>query len=338
MRAMVSLPHRVARSSLSDLDLILGLDVGGTKLAAGVVDQTGRTLSLVRAATPGPEVDSSTAVDRLIELGEQALGEAGLHAADLTAVGIASGGPLDPERGVIVGPPNLPAWIDVPIVRRAEAAFGRPAILENDANAGALASHRWGPWAGTNDLVYLTISTGIGAGALIDGRLLRGSAGNGGEVGHMIVAFDGRRCECGQRGCVEAYVSGTAIARRAMEAIAAGRPSSLASIPAVTASDVAAAVGSDALATEIWRETTSILGAVVTSVINLFGPQLVILGGGVTRAGTMLVDPVARIAHASALSPDGRAADVVITPHGDAIGVLGSAASALERFGIGSVA
>ena len=149
--------------------------------------------------------------------------------------------------------------------------------------------------------------------------------------------WDGRSCDCGQRGCVEAYVSGTSIARRATEALQTGRRSSLSEIPQVTAADVAAAAArADELATEIWRDTTAILGAAVTSMLNLFEPSVVILGGGVTQAGAMLIDPVRAMARSLALSPNARRAEVVITPHGDAIGVLGSAAAAITQLQIGT--
>lgn len=334
---MVSIPHHAPPADLGGTGLVLGLDIGGTKLAAGVVDSSGGILSLVRVPTPNAQAGWRPGVDALFTLGRRAMESAGIEAAQLTGIGVASGGPLDPAAGLILGPPNLPAWDNVPVVQLAEAAFRRPAFLENDANAGALASHRWGTWAGEPNLVYMTISTGIGGGVLIDGRLLRGAAGNAGEIGHAVVDWDGRSCDCGQRGCLEAYVSGTSIARRATEALQTGRRSSLSEIPQVTAADVAAAAArADELATEIWHDTTAILGAAVTSMLNLFEPSVVILGGGVTQAGAMLIDPVRAMARSLALSPTARRAEVVITPHGDAIGVLGSAAAAIAQLQIGT--
>jgi len=333
---MVSIPHIGRPADLGASDAVLGLDIGGTKLAAGVVDSSGRVLSLVRTPTPAPSAGWRAATEALFDLGERAIEDAHVAPSRVTAVGIGSGGPLDAAAGIILRPPNLPAWEDVPVTRLAEAAFQRRAFLENDANAAALATYEWGEWAGTQDLVYLTISTGIGGGALVAGRLLRGASGNVAEFGHTVVDWDGRLCDCGQRGCAEAYVSGTSIARRAQEALIAGRPSILSRHSAVTASDVAtAAVDGDTLALEIWSDTTAILGALVTSVLNVFEPRVVVLGGGVTEAGAMLIDPIRAYAKTHAMSSAGRAADVVISEHGRAIGVLGSAAVAMARSPIG---
>ncbi len=335
---MVSIPHSATPATLGGRDLVLGLDIGGTKLAAGLVDPDGRVLSLLRAPTPAARAGWRQAVDDLFALGHRAIEMAGASQARIAAVGIGSGGPLDVAGGVVMRPPNLQAWDDVPVTSLAEAAFDRPAFLENDASAAALATHRWGEWAGTEDLVYLTISTGIGGGALIGGRLLQGTSGNVAEFGHTVVAWNGRECHCGQRGCAEAYVSGTSIARRAQEALAAGRPSALSDLAVVTAADVSrAAADGDDLSVEIWRETTAILGALVTSVVNVFEPRVVVLGGGVTEAGHMLIEPIRTYARAKAMSPAGRTAEVVISGHGSAIGVLGSAAVAMTQLHIGSV-
>lgn len=335
---MVSIPHVISPLDAAVESAVLGLDIGGTKLAAGVVDPDGRVRSHLRAPTPASATDWQPAIDSLLELGHRAMEAAGVSHSDIAAVGIGSGGPLDAPAGRITRPPNLPAWDDVPVARLVEASFARPTFLENDANAAALASVRWGTWMGTKDLVYMTISTGVGAGVLIDGKLLKGSSGNVAEVGHAVVAWRGRACDCGQRGCAEAYVSGRSIARRAVEAIGAGRSSMLSSIPAITAADVSAAAAmGDELSVEVWDETTEILGALVTSILNIFEPEAVILGGGVTAAGPMLLDPVLAYARTHALSSAGRAATVAITNHGGAIGILGSAAVAFTRLEIESV-
>lgn len=336
---MVSIPHRPPEADASRRDLVLGLDIGGTKLAAGVVSPGGQTLSLVRTPTPDPSGPWQAGVAELIRVARRAISAANVAIDDLAAIGIGSGGPLDAANGIVMRPPNLQGWHDVPIAQLIEAEFGRPVSLENDANAGVLASHRWGAWAGTPDLVYITISTGIGGGIMIDDRLLRGASGNGGEVGHTVISWGGRPCDCGQRGCVEAYASGTSIARRAAEAIQAGRWSSLASLGSVSAADVAAAAShGDPLATEIWDETTAILGSMVTSVLNLFEPSAVILGGGVTEAGDQLIEPVRAAARAWGMSRTARRAEVAITTHGRAIGVLGSAAVAYDRLETGAMA
>ncbi|ONI67212.1 ROK family protein [Kribbella sp. ALI-6-A] len=306
---------------------VLALDVGGTKLATGVVAADGTVLSFRTVETAVHEGPDAV-VGRLLDLAEKTLAEAG-H-PEVIAVGIGCGGPLNPSTGVILGPPGLPGWDEVPLARMVTERLGLPAYVENDATAAALAEHRWGGW-GVNSLVYLTISTGFGGGVVIDGELFRGAAGQGGELGHVVVDWQGRECGCGARGCAEAYVSGTSVARRATEALTA-RTSSLATIPHVTARDVAEhARAGDALAREVWDETTAMLGRMVAVIINVCEPALVVLGGGVTRAGAFLLDPVREGALRQAMPPAAKACDVVLSHHGDQAGVLGAAAIAFHR-------
>jgi glucokinase len=232
---------------------------------------------------------------------------------------------------VLLNPPHLPGWTRVPIGPLAAEAFGVPFVLENDATAAAVAEHRFGAGRGTATMLYLTVSTGVGGGAIVGGAPHRGAAGNGGEFGHLTVRRGGRLCACGRRGCVEAYASGSAIAARAREALAGGRRTSLAGLPVVTAADVAAAAAAgDALAAEIWAETVDLLGAAVTDLVNAFEPDLVVLGGGVTRAGAMLIDPVREIVAREAMPPAARAARVELARLGDLVGVTGAGAIAQD--------
>jgi glucokinase len=174
-------------------------------------------------------------------------------------------------------------------------------------------------------MLYLTVSTGIGGGAIIDGTLHLGTAGNGGEFGHLTVSRGGRLCSCGRHGCIEAYASGTSIAERAREALTAGRPSSLAALDEVTAADVSsAATAGDALAGEVWDETVDLLGGAVTDLVNVFEPDLVVLGGGVTRSGAMLLDPIAATVAREAMGPAAAAARVVLAGLGDLVCVVGA--------------
>jgi glucokinase len=304
---------------------VLGLDIGGTKLAAGVVDAAGGVRSFVVESTR-PEEGPDRGLERLFELGRRAVAEAGLDWAQMDAVGIGSGGPLDSERGVLVAPPHLTGWRDVPIVARAEESFELPVALENDATAAAAGEHRYGAGAGTSHMIYLTISTGVGGGVVIDGRLYRGATGNGGELGHVTVDCAGRPCRgCGRRGCLEAYVSGTSIAERAREE----------GMGDVNASDVAAAADAgDPVAVRVWDETTDALGCGLTSIVNLFEPQLVVLGGGVVSGtGEQLLGPVRSHVRREAMGSAGEAARIVAAQLGSHVGVVGAAAIARERFG-----
>jgi glucokinase len=314
-------------------DLVLGLDVGGTKLAAGVVAGDGRVLAK-RVAPSGVEQGPDAMIARHIELGREAVEAAGVSWAQVRAVGIACGGPLDPFAGIIQSPPSLPGWDNVPLVAMVEAALGRPAVVDNDATACALAEDWYGAGRarGARHLVYLTISTGVGGGLVLDGRLYRGAAGNAGELGHLTVDYLGRQCGCGRRGCLEAYASGKNIAVRAREALATGRSSVLSALPAVTARDVAeAAAAGDAVAAEVWDETTAILGSAIANILDIFNPELVVLGGGVTRAGDQLLVPVREAALRQAMAPARNAADIVLAGLGEELGVVSAATVAFER-------
>jgi glucokinase len=211
-------------------------------------------------------------------------------------------------------------------------------FIENDANAAALGEHRFGVARGVDEMVYMTISTGVGGGVIAGGRLYRGANGNAGEIGHLCVEYNGRECHCGGRGCLEAYASGTNIAVRAREALLSEQPSlllELAKTPdRITAETVVQAVRSgDAIATHVWDETTTILAAGIASVINALNPRLIVLGGGVTRAGDLLFEPVRRKALARAMPPLAEIVQIVPAALGDRTGVLGAAAVALDRMG-----
>ncbi|MBP0457616.1 ROK family protein, partial [Streptomyces montanisoli] len=324
---------------------VLALDIGGTKLAAGVVREDGAVLSSVSCPTEvadGPD----TVLKRLFSLGASALHGAGIDPAHapgrLLGCGIGCGGPLDSAAGLLICPPHLPGWLDIPVTALAEEAFGLPAVLDNDGTAGAAGEWRFGAGRGTRHLVYLTVSTGIGGGAVIEGRTYRGAAGNGGEPGHVTVRSEGRRCRgCGRSGCLEAYASGTAIAERAAEAVREAAPRGestvLASVPRLTAADVArAARDGDALAVRVWDETMDALAGGLASVINLWEPEVVVLGGGVLRCGEQLLVPVREKVARLAMGPAGRAARIVPAEAGDLAGVLGAAAIAFERLGSGA--
>jgi glucokinase len=313
---------------------VLALDIGGTKLAAGVVDAAGAVHSF-HAAPTQPERGPEDGVERLFELGRRALADAGLEVA---AVGIGCGGPLDADRGVLLAPLHLPGWRDVPVVALAQQAFDRPAALENDATAAAAGEHRFGAGAGTRHMVYLTLSTGVGGGVIADGRLYRGAMGNGGELGHVTVDCNGRLCRgCGRLGCLEAYASGTSIGERAAEALeSSDEQSILAALDRPTAADVAAAArDGDSLAVRIWDETVAALACGLTSIVNLFEPELVVLGGGVTRVGEQLLGPVRAEVEAHAVRPAGSPLAIVQAGLGDHVGIVGAAAIVFDRIASG---
>ena len=298
---------------------VLGLDIGGTKIAAGVVSSDGSVRGLVSAPTlaqRGPE----DGVVRLFDLGRRAVAEAGVEWEEIDSVGIGCGGPLDSKNGILIAPLHLTGWTNVPLVSLATDALGKPAVLDNDAVAACAGEHRYGAGRGTSNMVYLTISTGVGGGVIIDGQLHRARSGNGGEFGHVTVDRHGRTCRgCGRRGCLEAYCSGTSIAERARDA----------GMDGASAADVAqAAQAGNTVAAKIWDETCEALACGIVSIANLFEPEVVVLGGGVMRTGEQLLAPVREIVARQVI---GEPVRVVAAEKGDAVGVVGAAAVAFER-------
>jgi glucokinase len=272
-------------------DFIAGIDIGGTKIAAAIAREGGEIIgreSFRTEADLSPNSVVSHALDTVKRLAES-------HDGRLAAIGIGCPGPLDLERGCLLSPPNMPrSWRNFPLRDFVEQESGLPVVVENDANAAALGEHLYGAGRGYSDLVYLTISTGIGGGIIADNKLVHRE----GEAGHVTVKPDGALCGCGARGCLEAECSGTAIARRAREYLAAGRQSKLpgmvSDIEQVTAKMVtAAAREGDELACALWRETISLMAVGIGGIIALLAPQAVILGGGVTAgAGDLLLQPL----------------------------------------------
>ncbi|HET6650014.1 MAG TPA: ROK family protein [Candidatus Limnocylindria bacterium] len=314
---------------------ILGIDIGGTKLAVGVATPDGRLLSDMRR--PSDAADGPDAmIERVLDMSRAAVNDAGLTLDEVDAIGIGCGGPLDPWSGVILNALNNPGWVNVPLVARIEEGLGCPAHLDNDGNAAALGEHRFGAGRGVAHMVYLTISTGVGGGLILDHRLYHGANGNAGELGHISVRVSGGRpCHCGSIGCIEAYCSGTNIASRFREALAGGATSAIQRDPVdITAEDVAnAARDGDPLASTIWAESMELLGGGIVSIIHAFNPQRVVLGGGVTGAGDLLFEPVRRVVSERAMPWLAEPVRIVPAELGEMAGVLGAVAVALERIG-----
>ncbi|MBV9928708.1 MAG: ROK family protein [Acidobacteria bacterium] len=271
---------------------VAGIDIGGTKIALAVADLEGRIIEQKRFPARTSERGPHAIIEEALSEIERMLGSAGSR---LDAVGIGCGGPLDRARGLILSPPNLPGWDEFPVVQIVEERLGVPALLDNDANAAALGEHRHGAGRGYRHLVYITQSTGIGGGVIVRGELVHGVCDGAGEVGHMTVLPDGPVCGCGGRGCLEALCSGTGIARRARERLAAGASSALSSLSSeeVTARAVAeAARAGDTLASEVWDEMIHYLAVGVGNLFNALAPEAIVIGGGVSEAGEQLFAPL----------------------------------------------
>ena len=310
--------------------IVLAIDIGGTKLAAGVVDAGG--IILARGEVPTVAVEGPDRVlDRIVRLAKDVLGASGIPADLIQRIGIGCAGPVDRQAGLILNPPNLPGWVRVPLVERIEKGLGRPAVLENDANAAALGEFRYGAGKGAGSLVYLTVSTGIGSGIILGGQLWRGVKDGAGEVGHMTLLPDGPLCGCGNRGCLEALASGPSIARRAREALVAGGPSRLRETGDFSAADVVRlAQEGDALAAEVWNETVKYLGLGVAAVVTILAPERVVIGGGVAKAGEFLFVPLRREVRCHVKLVAVESVPILPAALGPDVGILGAAAVALE--------
>ena len=313
---------------------VLGFDLGGTKFAFGIVREDGAVVCSGRVDTladQGPE----QAVRRAIASARELIASSGFRTESLLGVGIASPGPLDIARGCVDGSPNLPGWTGFPIAGEIGKAFGLPARIDNDANAAAVGEFRFGAGKGFPNMVYVTISTGIGGGVMVDGRLMRGANGNAAELGHLTLDIKGPACPCGGKGCFEKYASGTAIAHRARVALAAGRTSAMATLAGgadkVTSHHVLQALGQgDALAKEIWDETLEYLGRGFAVIINTFNPDRIVVGGGVTAAGDVLFTPLRTKALGYAFPRLAAVCTIVPAGLGGDVGVVGAAACAFE--------
>lgn len=313
---------------------IISVDIGGTQIRAALSDREGNIIHRVAYPTlaeEGPE----PVMGRIKEAIRQAAGQ---QLGEVQTIGIATAGPLDPWEGVIIKAPNLPGWHQVPLKAIIEEEFGLPTYVGNDANLAALAEQRFGAGKGTQDLIYITHSTGIGGGIIVDGRMLLGSKGLGAEVGHITLDIDGPRCGCGNIGCLEAMAAGPAIARNAVQAIEAGRETLIldlvdGDLSRISAKEVnEAAQQGDSLAMELIRQAGELLGIGLVSLIHLFNPEIIVIGGGVSKAGDLLFEPVRETVRARCMAKAyWRDTPIVPAALGDDVGLMGGIALVLSQ-------
>ena len=267
------------------MSLTIAVDIGGTHIRVAAYEPNTtkpvshrRTRSL--ASEPG-------VFDRLVHAIESIWQKHGV-----SAIGIASPGPLDPYTGTILATPNIPEWQNFPLAPKLSDHFGVPVFLDNDANLAALAEWQFGAGQGHHDLVYLTISTGIGGGVISSGRLLQGFHGLGAELGHMTIDANGPLCGCGKPGHIESFSSGPSIARFVNEQIGAGQKSTLQASPGLSTVQIAdAALKGDALAISAFERAGHYLGIAVGNYLAIFDPSILVFGGGVSQVGDLLFKP-----------------------------------------------
>ena len=249
----------------------------------------------------------------------------------IKGIGIGAPGPLDPWSGVLFSPPNLPGWDNTPLKSLFQRRFGLHTVVGNDANLAALGEHQFGAGKGFAHIIYVTVSTGIGGGVIVDDRLLVGHCGLAGEIGHMVIDMDGPPCKCGNFGCLEALASGTAIARRAKELVSSGAETDLNKLPPsdITAKAVAeAAYRGDEVARSLFQEAGIALGVGFANLVHIFNPQRIIVGGGVSNAGELLWGPMMETVRTRTFTTCQRDLEIVPAALGDDAGILGAVAEA----------
>lgn len=281
---------------------IAGVDIGGTTLAVGMVPVEGGRPRALRVGDTARGGGGEAVVDQVCAMVRAAVDEvarAEVPGGAVVGLGVAAPGSLDRARGVVLESHNL-GWFGLPLRDRVQSATGLPTVVENDANCAAYGEWWQGAGRGFRSVLGITLGTGIGGGIVMDGRPFLGATGAAGEIGHMTVEFGGRRCTCGDRGCLEAYASGPGIARAAAEGLAGGARSSLpelveGDLSRITAATVhEAAVGGDAYAAAVLARAARMLAAGITSAVNLLGPDAVVVMGGVAAAGDLFFGPLAR--------------------------------------------
>jgi glucokinase len=322
--------------------LIVGVDLGGTTIVVGTLPEDGSAVhGLVSELTPvqlGPDGVVERILAMIRESVDRSRAELG-SGAEIAGVGIGAPGPLDTRRGLVIVAPNL-GWHDMPLLDRVAAATGYDAALDNDANCATLGEWWRGAAQGGSVVAGFTIGTGIGGGIVLDGKIFHGASDVAAEMGHMTIDVTGRRCKCGNYGCLEAYASGPAIAARTVEELEAGTPSS---IPPLVEGDLArvtaqtvyqAAQEGDALALEIVRDTARFLGAGIANVVNMLNPDVVVVTGGVTKAGDRLFGPLRVEVARRAFRPAVAACRIVPGGLPGTAGVYGAVASfKVQRWG-----
>jgi glucokinase len=315
-------------------DLFLGVDIGGTKVAVGLVDCQGKILSqgrqpMMATGTPEAALQAVTnAIDSQMSTGN-----------GIQGIGICAPGPLDPKTGVVLNPPNLPCWRNFPLAYKIASTYRVPVHVDNDANAAALAETRWGAARGFRYVFYATIGTGIGTGIVLDGRIYHGNTGSAGEGGHVSIDYRGPICSCGKRGCIEVLAAGPAIGARARAKLTAQSAKHSAildlakgSAAAVTSETVGQAYSAgDSLAREILLETVDVLTPWLGNIVDLLDPDVLVVGGGVAAMLQPFFDEIKNRLPSCCVNPHASAIPLLMAHYGADAGIAGGAALCSEK-------
>ncbi|MCC6928691.1 MAG: ROK family protein [Gemmatimonadaceae bacterium] len=324
---------------------IVGVDLGGTNIVVGACAEDGSNHFAMRSEPTRSEQGADAVVDRMVRMIETAIretmAETGAKREDFLGVGVGSPGPLDREKGIIITTPNL-GWVNFPLRDAIATRVGLPVKIDNDANCATLGEWWMGAARGGRNVVGVTIGTGIGGGLILEGRLYHGSSDIAGEIGHTTIDVTGRRCKCGNYGCLEAYASGPSIAERAREQLQGDHESIMYQLVQGEMERLTAAIVYDAArkgdetALEVVRETARFLGAGLANLLNVFNPDVVVIAGGVTQAGATLFEPLKREVRKRAFAAAVDACRIVPGSLPGNAGVVGAVAS-FKQQALGSV-
>ena len=307
---------------------VVGVDLGGTKIYTALVDLEGNIIKEKTVETLANEGEQAV-MGRIIDTINYVID--GTDKDSIRSIGIGSPGPLDVKNGIIIENSNLP-FKNFAIVKTIRETYDLPTYLDNDANVATLGEFMFGAGKGTENMVFITASTGIGGGAVLNGKLFRGATGNALEVGHTIVATEGPRCGCGNVGCAEAFGSGTAIGKRAKEAVASNVETTLKNYEDVTAKEVfKEAANGDRVAKNILETSLTYLGIAVANTITNFDPEKVVIGGGVVNGGDIWLDTIRRVVSERCMKTFVENCTVEKAVLGGKAGVLGAAALAITE-------
>ncbi len=349
--------------------LVVGVDLGGTQIRAAVLQ--GAEMRARAATLTGHDATPERVLPRIYVTMQEALEQAGVRLEEIAGIGVAAPGPLDNREGVLYSPPNLPSWKAVPLRELLSQQFHCPVYLENDANAAALGEYFYGAGQGSRDMVYVTVSTGIGGGVIANGQILEGANGTAAELGHITIDWRGERCSCGNIGCLEALASGTAIARMANQAIGRGEAGDLLTFARAMAEHPATAPDKKALpeldfstqplhtnpltnqapassqaeelkvtahtvsraaeagipiARAIITEAAEALGFGLVSILHIFSPEIVILGGGVMQMGALIMEPALKVVQEHTMRANMAKTRIVMAQLGGNAGLVGAGA------------
>ena len=307
---------------------VIGVDLGGTKISTALSTFDGNIISQTVVPTNASEGELPV-LNRIISSINEVINGANITINEVEAIGIGSPGPLDAKKGLIITTPNLP-FKNYNLVQPIKERFNVPVYLDNDANVAAIGEFMFGAGKGKENIVFFTVSTGVGGGAVLNGQAYRGNTSNALEIGHMTVAPDGPRCGCGNVGCLEAVASGTAIGKRGQEAVQTNVETSLKKYDKITSYEVfVEAKNGDAVAKEIVDKAMNYLGIGVANAISIFDPEMVIIGGGVSKVGDILFDTVKSVVKTRCFKAMSESCEIVPAGLGTDAGVMGAVALAI---------